>query len=156
MYSVDKQALRLLRCSLWRRVSREKMDSSNRAADDSHLGRRQARLIFVLAIVFPTLGTLALAARLYSSHVIKKSYGWDDWAVIGSLVGAVGLLVNIGLYVLGLSLRSMYWCLHRSVWFGCSLILPWSHISGIFVGRFGYHVGDLVTRRELVIDAEVS
>ena len=91
------------------------MDSSNRAADDSHLGRRQARLIFVLAIVFPTLGTLALAARLYSSHVIKKSYGWDDWAVIGSLVGAVGLLVNIGLYVLGLSLRSMYWCLHRSV-----------------------------------------
>ena len=95
------------------------MDLSNRAADDSHLGRPQARLMFAFAIIFPVLGTLALAARLYSNHVLKKSYGWDDWTIIGSLVSEIGLSVCIGLSVVGFSLCSMCWYPHRFVSFNC-------------------------------------
>ena len=49
------------------------MNLSNRATDDSPLGRCQARLMFAFAIVFPVLGTLALAVRLYSNHNINKN-----------------------------------------------------------------------------------
>lgn len=80
------------------------MDLSNRAADDSHLGRLEARLMFAFAIFFPVLATFALAARLYSNHVMKKEYGWDDWTVIGSLASQIGRTVSIGLHVLAISL----------------------------------------------------
>ncbi len=59
------------------------------AADESHLGRPGARVMFAFAIIFPVLATLAVAARLYSNRLIRKSRGWDDWTVIGCLVDTI-------------------------------------------------------------------
>lgn len=67
------------------------MNDGHGNVGDSHLDRRQARVMFAFAIVFPVIATLFLAARLYSNHLIGKKYGWDDWTTIGALVSGIVL-----------------------------------------------------------------
>lgn len=41
---------------------------------------------FVIAIVFPTLATIAIILRLISKRLIKAPFGMDDYMIVAALV----------------------------------------------------------------------
>lgn len=45
-----------------------------------------SRTIVVVSGVFPTLATLAVAARFSARNIRKSGLGWDDWLILLSLV----------------------------------------------------------------------
>ena len=64
------------------------------AADTA--GARIIIYCIVLSWLFPTIVTFAVAGRFAARKIRRTDWGWDDWAILASLVWDRSVLVEYG------------------------------------------------------------